>query len=564
MWEERSVLKQEQIATCLEYLDSGGILVVFQPIIPPYPLSYVGNGIVKRGLDVISQIIGRGEFYDISDFDIPEPLIPLVLRSQNKLERLLKRGVSFQAELEFYPSWPEGLGTLLQAGYEPDKETMGRALNSGTAAVRVLKDTGKLYPELCIPFLAECPYPTAREIVVQELAEERKQLWNTALTHLPMETLLQLNIRPDTVLGFNAAQVHCLLETHGVNTNHIGSREGWLIYRAAKLNTELANQMWDHGFRDVDEKDDMGMTALMKLQSFLDFGKGPPALKLLEMASWLIKKGADGRLCPKICDYSALHFVAASLAESLGSWGWVATQSETIENLLAKMNPLSQLPSSLEAVLHSILLDDSRDSCSCYCSPTGCTPLAVFLGALTKGRNDIYYVKGIAKVILPSIFASLPSKSPESFEERVIPQALRLITFEALEISHTCAHPTYQWSILGSSDDSGITAHPAVPYAQRLVFQPFEPEEVKEIHEEEAALIEELESLVMEFISDYKRLCLPFEVFIQEHWWVRMQEVLDRQEPPTEEQIDQIQGIGVVLESQSEEGLDSETDDYLK
>lgn len=62
-------------------------------------------------------------------------------------------------------------------------------------------------------------------------------------------------------------------------------------------------------------------------------------------------------------------------------------------------------------------------------------------------------------------------------------------------------------------------------------------------------MIEELESLVLEFVSDYKRLSLPFEVFIRDHWWVRMREVLDRQESPTEEQMDQIREIGVVLES---------------
>lgn len=400
---------------------------------------------------------------------MPEPLIPLVLRSQNKLKRLLKRGVDFQAELGFYTSWPEGLGTLLQAGYEPSEITMSLALNSGTAAVLVLKDTGKLYPELCIPSLAKCPHPEVREIAVQELADERKQLWDTAVTQLPIETLLQLNIRPDTLLGFKAAQVHCLLEAHGVNTNHIRSREGWLVYNAVEANTELANQMWDHGFRDVDDKDDMGMNALMKLKSLPEFGKGPPSLRLLKMASWLIEKGADIRLCPKIGDYSALHFLAASLADSLSLWAvWVDEQTVTTENSVRKNNFLSQLPSSLEAVLHSILLYDSRDLCNCYCSPTGCTPLAVFLGALTNNYLNIYDVNLIAKAILPSVFASLQSKSPEAFEERIIPQALRSITFRALDISHTCAHPTLQPTSWRSPDGSGFIAHPEYPTSKGL------------------------------------------------------------------------------------------------
>lgn len=63
---KRSVLEQELIATCLEYLDSGGILGVFEPTttgeshaLPVYLRGYI----VKRGLDIISQIISQGEFY---------------------------------------------------------------------------------------------------------------------------------------------------------------------------------------------------------------------------------------------------------------------------------------------------------------------------------------------------------------------------------------------------------------------------------------------------------------------------------------------------------------------
>jgi hypothetical protein len=71
--------------------------------------------------------------------------------------------------------WPEGLATLLQAGYEADGRTMWSALRSGSyAAVKLIQDTGNLDPEQCVPDLAACHNSDVRETVIQELAERRR------------------------------------------------------------------------------------------------------------------------------------------------------------------------------------------------------------------------------------------------------------------------------------------------------------------------------------------------------------------------------------------------------
>lgn len=247
---------------------------------------------------------------DISDFDIPESVVPLVLRSQNKLQRLLKKGADFQTDVDFYAAWPEGLVSLLREGYEASTDTMRYALNSGPTGVQFLRDTGNLDTESFIPTLTACMYPSARQMVIQELAERRKQLWDIAVKRLPSGTLSQLGVKPSTLLGYKAAQVYKILKTKGVSTGDIERRQGWLVYEAASLDTDLADRLWDVGFRDVDDVDDQGMTALMKVYKYPRYGPYT-AQRSFNMASWLIGKAADTRLSPVICEYTALHFLGA-------------------------------------------------------------------------------------------------------------------------------------------------------------------------------------------------------------------------------------------------------------
>lgn len=521
--------QQELINTGLEFLDSGGVLRIYNPIFwlsgpimtwRCYPRSSVvlslTVGSCSPNFDFCSLTSKNS---DITDFDIPESLVPLVLRSQTKLERLIKRGVDFRTELQVYTMWPEGLATLLQAGYEADTMTVWTALYLGSyAALKLLRDTGNLDPEQCRPDLADCPNSDARWVVIQELAERRKKLWAVAMTQLPTETLLQLKIQPDTLLGYQAAQVNALLEDNGIETGDFDCREGWLVYQAADFNTELADQFWDIGFRDVDDMDDQGMTALMRLDRFDYYGLRRNPHELLRMASWLIGKGADTGLCPMIYDFSALHFLGAALGCSIATW----------------TDPSSQFMSGYETVVHSILLDNSHDSCYCHCSPGGCTPLVAFLRRLIDTDRDIHYIEEKAVPIMADVFESLSSKFPEIFRKKVVPEVLRLITFRALGLNGTCAHR-------GPEN------------LKTLELRPFDPEEAREIHEEERDLIEELECLLQDFISDYQRLSLPFEIFLREHWCVRMHEVLWKKEPPSEEVKRQIREIGVILlESESE------------
>jgi hypothetical protein len=70
-----------------------------------------------------------------------------------------------------------------------------------------------------------------------------------------------------------------------------------------------------------------------------------------------------------------------------------------------------------------------------------------------------------------------------------------------------------------------------------------DPEEIDEIRDEEASLIEELENLVLEFNRSYADLQVGIYEFVFNHWFPRMDEVV----PPegNEEEIRRIRAAGV-------------------
>ncbi|OKP01330.1 hypothetical protein PENSUB_7320 [Penicillium subrubescens] len=178
-----------------------------------------------------------------------------------------------------------------------------------------------------------------------------KKLWAVAMTHLPRETILPLKVRPDTLLGYKAAQVHGLLKDNGIETGDVDCKQGCLVYGAAALDTELADQFWDIGFQDVDDTDDQGLTALIKLRYSTDHSRTTP-FGHLEMASWLIDKGTDTALCPIIYDFLALHLLGATLGWSIAEWAESSSQLTSsyeavhwcvrMHEVLSKKKPLSE------------------------------------------------------------------------------------------------------------------------------------------------------------------------------------------------------------------------------
>ncbi|KAK9423584.1 hypothetical protein SUNI508_04065 [Seiridium unicorne] len=106
--------------------------------------------------------------------------------------------------------------------------------------------------------------------------------------------------------------------------------------------------------------------------------------------------------------------------------------------------------------------------------------------------------------------------------------ALRLFTFQALEIRHTC-------SSLG---------------VRHSIYRPCSEEEIKEIQEEDHDLLDLLDKLVQEFVDELQDTGDTFDVFLTRYWVRRVEEVLADLDATkmSYEQVLAAEEVGVVWE----------------
>jgi hypothetical protein len=156
----------------------------------------------------------------------------------------------------------------------------------------------------------------------------------------------------------------------------------------------------------------------------------------------------------------------------------------------------------------------------------GCTP---FTAAL---RNLIYpsprfYIQEAARFGINSFaetigfFISLVERTTE-IEHAVI----RLMTFDALDLRHTCCRDNNFEQMLKCPDE----------------------DEVHEIRDEEKRLLEDFERLVAELTKKFENSSLSIMEFLQGPWYQDVVEYLSHLDPCDEEHVKETQGIGLNLE----------------
>ncbi|OKP09296.1 hypothetical protein PENSUB_5382 [Penicillium subrubescens] len=170
----------------------------------------------------------------LQDIDLPEEMQPLVYKSGKLLAAQLRKGTDIHRWIESYTRWGPGLALILQSGYTPP-----------VGAVR-----------------AAC------------------------------EANYQLCIGIDTLQNVNAYEAYTLLAATSANLEGLSERPRWSVFDCVGVNLDLADQLWDSGFRDVNAIDKKNETCLTKL-----WENTPPCDLdvFLQKAHWLISKGADIR-----------------------------------------------------------------------------------------------------------------------------------------------------------------------------------------------------------------------------------------------------------------------------
>jgi hypothetical protein len=150
--------------------------------------------------------------------------------------------------------------------------------------------------------------------VVQGFIDRQQRLKAVGETFLSDELCCEISITHDTLLGFDAFRTYEALKAGSFNADEFDGdyRYGWLsVYDSTGDNLELSDQLWNAGFRDVDEVDEAGGTCLTRMRSQFKF------VGLVEKANWLISKGAD--INHKKSGSSALHILGHTVGEAIYS-----------------------------------------------------------------------------------------------------------------------------------------------------------------------------------------------------------------------------------------------------
>ncbi|KAJ5640618.1 hypothetical protein N7528_000243 [Penicillium herquei] len=421
-----------------------------------------------------------------------------------------------QPVFNLYVVWSEGLEILLNAGFQSDESSLIYAIvTSLFESVRLLlfHENSRLsigYYELEWLSSVRCRSLQIQELVVGSLAKRRKKLQNLAETHLPSNILAQFRLRPNTLLGYHAGTLWYLLKSYGVEINHTEEKD-WLVYKAINWDVQLAEVLWNAGFKDVNESTDKGFTCFMFHSSREIYKNNPESFaRFVSFTNWLIEKGADPyckRLGPP-----ALHYIAEEFGFHFIVPSYVNLNPDPVES----------------PKLMRLLQEDShQDSCVCACSRHGCCAVTRFVQGSSMLEMRQYLG---TDQILPDWY-KYPTLGIDTMFDANPDALFRALTFEALEIRHTCEH----------------------------YYTPKEPDEVKEIQHEWEERIQLLEKLTDEFVFAYEQSNLSIFDFLEKEWKIRMEKILFTSRSSRQKEICQLREIGVVLEdidSMEEEELE--------
>lgn len=330
--------------------------------------------------------------------------------------------------------------------------------------------------------------PECIQCLAGHLADRRKRLWHIAKETLSPRQLAQWKIGENEFPDARARLVmEQVLEAGAfvpdvleVSPHYEGT------YISGNLDLQQFPIFYEAGFREINHRSSVGLLPLAYANTGSIFpvksGASEAAPLQREMFSWLKN---HSYLDQSIADSPSLGFNTSATG-----WHFVA------RSLLPNLTTLNQDP--VCQFFYEFLRSRSRDSCKCWCSPHGCLPCTIWLkdGSLQDPYSLLY----------PGLLN--PWLRLENAWRQVSTDLLTHLTFEALEMTHTCCY---------------FENFAQVPLARRQHFNIKQfPGNVHEIQEEEEELGARLEYLVQEFQCKLDSSQRPLREFIYGYWSERM------------------------------------------
>ncbi|CAH0036396.1 unnamed protein product [Clonostachys solani] len=305
---------------------------------------------------------------------------------------------------------------------------------------------------------------------------QREALKALALKHLSQRDIIRYDLLKDSILDAQAGAVTAKLHELGVPVSEVLYVP--LDYQSVHRNLrtqpkyrDCLEYLWQMGFRDIDS---VSMSGACLPHIDISFAS----------VSWYIRHGVDLNMSENILQVDEFSDTNTILSSHITSWKLAAVFCSSRCNL----NP------EAVDVLREICGWTALDSCRCQCSPLGCSSFKVFFHHVASIIR-LNHGKNASKKRWPF----LPSLNEIFNTQRL--QIIRLMTFQELDIPHTCCTKDKMW------------------------FSSVDLDEAEEINEEYGLLIDQLNSLMDQFEDVMEQESYPIGDFINNHWAQKMEEV---------------------------------------
>lgn len=338
-----------------------------------------------------------------------------------------------------------------------------------------------------------------------EMKNRRETLKCLAREHLSILEIEEFRLEDENILDAHASRVIKRLQEHNVDVPAFlaVSRGGRFvtenlrygsIYHCVHDDVE-ADYFFNIGFRDMNAPNAYGFPPLATPYSFAD---RQPSYIL-----WLVEHGAQlfhrleythpTKQENTIIGATSAHWVFSHIGEYLKMVcnGYVTLDSNE-KRAIGQLNV-------------QVLPVDVVDECCCKCSLSGCSPLVWMLKSMLQDTDSD--LLDIAQRMYWYMYHFSSDIRMKDYRE-----AVRFMTSDALNIQHTCC-------------DGGQYLSHRVPK--------YDLEDIREIEEDQAALLETLEVLVHEFedkitgiLEQEGDVSTGLVEFWTEYWYDRMNEVL--------------------------------------
>lgn len=408
--------------------------------------------------------------------------------------------------LHFASCWPTGLSLLLSAGagelINKRDQYHATALDyamkfSCNEACEILLSHGAAWDQFMLRFTNRNESLECVHCLAGHLANRRKRLWCIAKETLSPRQLAQWKVGqdefPDASARFIMEQIleagAYVPEALMVSSDYEG------IYISGKLYLEHFPLFYEAGFHEINSKSSLGLLPLSYVRTDILYRlpstASEAALLQRDTFRWLKN---HAYLDQSITDPQLLDL-------NTSATGWHSVALDSITHLSSTCITFSHQP-SVRLFYNEVLGSQCRDSCRCWCSPQGCLPLTTWL-------------KGACRLRHPNLWGrnGLLNHSPIFLDalRQVSMELLTYLTFEALEMTHTCC-------IFETFNHVPFSPGPPDVLIKRFLGN------VHEIQDEEQELGARLEFLVQEFRSNLESSRDSLRESIYGSWSKRMAE----------------------------------------